>query len=173
MEDDACLESVSTKSSGLYNKVTLGLPAMILLHSEIVGKLLAVDIANILTMQQECGYALFCWHLLEIGMSPIQIFSCRIPDVMSMAIYHPAKTIRIASCPKHYSVSFPWLQSPPSASVQVTTMELITAAPPVLSMWPNKRKVDEEKSKHAGLVQQNGFGPAFFLQEAGERHSRA
>jgi len=28
-------------------------------------------------------------------------------------------------------------------------------------MWPCKRKLDEEKSKHAGLVQQNGFGPAF------------
>jgi hypothetical protein len=44
-------------------------------------------------------------------------------------------------------------------------MKLITAAPPVLSVWPNKRKLDEEKSKHAGLVQQNGFGPAFFLQD--------
>ncbi len=49
VEDDACLESVSTKSSGLHNMVSLGLPAMILQHSEIVGKLLAVDIANILT----------------------------------------------------------------------------------------------------------------------------
>ncbi len=98
-------------------------------------------------MQQECGYALFCWHLLEIGMSPIQILSCRILDVMSMAIHHPAKAIRIASCFKDYSISLPWLQSPPSASVQVTTMEPITAAPPVLSMWPNKRKLDEEKSK--------------------------
>jgi hypothetical protein len=29
-------------------------------------------------------------------------------------------------------------------------------------MSPCKRKLDEEKSKHAGLVQQNGFGPAFF-----------
>jgi hypothetical protein len=26
-------------------------------------------------------------------------------------------------------------------------------------MWPNKRKLDEEKSKHASLAQQNGFGP--------------
>jgi hypothetical protein len=52
-------------------------------------------------------------------------------------------------------------------------MELITAAPPVLSMWPNKRKLDEENSKHAGLVQQNGFGPAFFHRMAGKRHSRA
>ncbi len=106
-------------------------------------------------------------------MSPIQILSCRIPDVMSMAIHHPAKTIRIASCPRNYSISLPWLQSPPSASVQVTTMELITAAPPVLSMVPNKRKLDEEKSKHAGLVQQNGFGPAFFHRMVGKRHSRA
>jgi hypothetical protein len=29
-------------------------------------------------------------------------------------------------------------------------------------MWPSKRKFDEEKSKYAGLAQQNGFGPAFF-----------
>jgi hypothetical protein len=29
-------------------------------------------------------------------------------------------------------------------------------------MWPSKRKSDEEKSKHTGLAQQNGFGPAFF-----------
>jgi hypothetical protein len=42
----------------------------------------------------------------------------------------------------------------------------------VLSMWPSKRKLDQEKSKHAGLAQQNGFGPAFF-PEAGVRHSRA
>jgi hypothetical protein len=51
-------------------------------------------------------------------------------------------------------------------------MELITAASPVLSIWPNKRELDEEKSKHAGLVQQNGFGPAFFHRMGGERHSR-
>jgi hypothetical protein len=25
-----------------------------------------------------------------------------------------------------------------------------------------ERKLDKEKSKHAGLAQQNGFGPAFF-----------
>jgi hypothetical protein len=29
-------------------------------------------------------------------------------------------------------------------------------------MWPIKRKLDEEKSKHAGLAQQNSFSPAFF-----------
>jgi len=28
-------------------------------------------------------------------------------------------------------------------------------------MGPCKFKLDEEKSKHAGLAQQNGFGPAF------------
>jgi hypothetical protein len=35
--------------------------------------------------------------------------------------------------------------------------------------------LDEEKSKHVGLAQQNGFGPAFFSQdaEAGTRHSIA
>jgi hypothetical protein len=27
---------------------------------------------------------------------------------------------------------------------------------------PYKLKLDEEKSKHAGLAQQNGFGPAFW-----------
>ncbi len=34
--------------------------------------------------------------------------------------------------------------------------------PPGLRMCPSERKLDEEKSKHAGLAQQNGFGPAFF-----------
>jgi hypothetical protein len=29
-------------------------------------------------------------------------------------------------------------------------------------MWPSKRKLEEEKLKHAALAQQNGFGPAFF-----------
>jgi hypothetical protein len=29
-------------------------------------------------------------------------------------------------------------------------------------MWPNKRKLDEEKPKLADLAQQNSFGPAFF-----------
>jgi hypothetical protein len=28
-------------------------------------------------------------------------------------------------------------------------------------MGPCKLELDEEKSKHAGLAQQNGFGPAF------------
>jgi hypothetical protein len=37
------------------------------------------------------------------------------------------------------------------------------ATPGVLSMWPPcKLKLDEGNlSKHAGLAQQNGFGPAF------------
>jgi hypothetical protein len=26
--------------------------------------------------------------------------------------------------------------------------------------------LDEEKAKHAGLAQQNGYGPAFFSQDA-------
>ncbi len=38
---------------------------------------------------------------------------------------------------------------------------ILTAALAVLSMWPWKSKFDEEKSKHAGLGQQDGFGPAF------------
>jgi hypothetical protein len=29
-------------------------------------------------------------------------------------------------------------------------------------MWPSKRKLDEEKPKHAHLAQQNSFGAAFF-----------
>jgi hypothetical protein len=37
----------------------------------------------------------------------------------------------------------------------------VRVAPLVLSMWPCKRKLNEEKSKHAGLAQHNGFGPAF------------
>jgi hypothetical protein len=31
----------------------------------------------------------------------------------------------------------------------------------VLSMGPCKLKLDEAKSKHAALAQQNGFGPSF------------
>jgi hypothetical protein len=36
--------------------------------------------------------------------------------------------------------------------------------------------LDEEKSKHAGLVHQNGFGPTFLhslFAEAGKVHSRS
>jgi hypothetical protein len=37
-----------------------------------------------------------------------------------------------------------------------------------------KLKLAEEKWKHASLVEQNGFGPAFLTQfaEAGKRHSK-
>ncbi len=37
-----------------------------------------------------------------------------------------------------------------------------------------KLKLDEEKWKHASLVEQNGFGPAFLPQfaEAGKKHSK-
>jgi hypothetical protein len=38
----------------------------------------------------------------------------------------------------------------------------IKATTKVLSMCPCKFKLHEEKSKHAGLAQQNGFGLAFF-----------
>jgi hypothetical protein len=45
--------------------------------------------------------------------------------------------------------------------IDLTTLVLIStglrAAPLVLSMWPCKRKLDEEKLKHASLAQQNGF----------------
>ncbi len=42
----------------------------------------------------------------------------------------------------------------------------------VLSMWPCKRKLHEEKSKHAGLAQQNSFGPAFFAEDTGAAKGR-
>jgi len=31
------------------------------------------------------------------------------------------------------------------------------AAPPMVNLWPGKRKLDEEKSNIAGLAQQNGL----------------
>jgi len=37
----------------------------------------------------------------------------------------------------------------------------VRAVSQVLSMWPCIRELDKEKSRHAGLVQQNGFGLAF------------
>ncbi len=51
---------------------------------------------------------------------------------------------------------------------------MLRATPPVLSMWPCKLKLDEEKWKLAGLAQQNGFDPAFFAHfpDAGNRHSK-
>jgi hypothetical protein len=48
----------------------------------------------------------------------------------------------------------------------------LRAAPPVLIMLPCKRNFNEEKSKHAGSAQQNGFKwPSLFRQgaEAGKR----
>jgi hypothetical protein len=40
---------------------------------------------------------------------------------------------------------------------------LVRPSPAVmLSMWPSNRKLDEEKSKHIGFAQQNGFGLIFF-----------
>jgi hypothetical protein len=41
----------------------------------------------------------------------------------------------------------------------------LRSAPPVLNMWPSKRKkLDEEKSKHeVGLAQQNGLGSSIFF----------
>jgi hypothetical protein len=44
----------------------------------------------------------------------------------------------------------------------MTSMTFVRAAPRVPAMWPSKRKLDEEKPKHADLAQQNRFGPAFF-----------
>jgi len=40
-------------------------------------------------------------------------------------------------------------------------IEKLRVAPLGLSMWSCERKLNEEKSKHAPLSQQNGFGPAF------------
>jgi hypothetical protein len=39
-------------------------------------------------------------------------------------------------------------------------------------MWPCKRKLHEEKLKHAGLAQQNSFWPCIFARdaEAGKGH---
>jgi hypothetical protein len=43
----------------------------------------------------------------------------------------------------------------------VHTLSGVRATPSVLGMWPCKLEMDEKKSKHAGLAQQNGFDPAF------------
>jgi hypothetical protein len=46
----------------------------------------------------------------------------------------------------------------------------LRATPLVLSMCPFKLQMDEEKSKHASLAQQNRFGPSFLqCAEAGKR----
>jgi hypothetical protein len=39
--------------------------------------------------------------------------------------------------------------------------EMVRATSPVLSTWLNKLKLNEEKSEHASLTQQNGFGSTF------------
>jgi hypothetical protein len=39
----------------------------------------------------------------------------------------------------------------------------LSASPPVLSMSLCTLNSDEEKSKHAGLDQENGFSPAYLL----------
>ncbi len=51
---------------------------------------------------------------------------------------------------------------------------MLRASPPVLGMWPCKLKLDEEKSRHADLAQQNDFEPAFFAHfpDAGKGHSK-
>jgi hypothetical protein len=42
-----------------------------------------------------------------------------------------------------------------------TVEHALRAIPPVLSMKPCNSKLDKEKSKDAGLGQQNGFGGSF------------
>ncbi len=64
---------------------------------------------------------------------------------------------------------FTFIYTHPSLNIWAASMV-------VLSMWPSKIKMDEEKSKHANLAQQNGLGPTFFhrrMLKLGERHSRA
>jgi hypothetical protein len=39
--------------------------------------------------------------------------------------------------------------------------DALRASPAVLSMWPCTLEFDEEKSKHAGLAHENGFGQAY------------
>ncbi len=52
---------------------------------------------------------------------------------------------------------------------------LVRASPALLSMWPCTMNLDEEKSKHARLAQQNGSGPRIFVQLAkvGKRYNKA
>jgi hypothetical protein len=44
--------------------------------------------------------------------------------------------------------------------LQVWGGDALRPSPAVLSMWPCTLEFDEEKSKHAGLAQENGFGQA-------------
>jgi hypothetical protein len=48
-----------------------------------------------------------------------------------------------------------------SGEKEMEFFKTLRATPPVLSTRPCKLKLNEEKSKHAGLAQQNYFGPAF------------
>jgi hypothetical protein len=48
------------------------------------------------------------------------------------------------------------------------------SAPLLLSMWPCKKKLDEEKARPASLAQQNGFSPALLQDvEADKRYCKA
>jgi hypothetical protein len=47
-----------------------------------------------------------------------------------------------------------------ASHVETTYWGSAWATPAVLNMWTWKLKLDEEKSNHAGLAQQIGFGPA-------------
>jgi hypothetical protein len=50
--------------------------------------------------------------------------------------------------------------------VDLTHKSLIRVTPVVLSMWPCNLTLDEEKSKHASLDQQNGFWHSRYAQFA-------
>jgi hypothetical protein len=51
----------------------------------------------------------------------------------------------------------------------------VSASPTSAQYVTLQIKSDDEKSKHASLVQQNSFSPAFFapFAEAGKRHNKA
>jgi hypothetical protein len=49
----------------------------------------------------------------------------------------------------------------------------LRATPLVLRMWFCKSKLDEEKSKHAGLAEKNDFGPTFLHSLLSLMHSKA
>jgi hypothetical protein len=50
----------------------------------------------------------------------------------------------------------PWAL--PRAGVYFQNSWVVRASPAVLSMWFQTAKLDEEKSKYAGLAEENGFG---------------
>jgi hypothetical protein len=60
-----------------------------------------------------------------------------------------------------YSWDSAW-SGPVTVDPEIWRVNTVEQLPPVLSMWPRKIKMDEEKSKHAVLAQRSSFGRAFF-----------